>query len=112
MQKQIQDLTTEIQILKTQNKPASQLNNELVENNENEQQVTIFSPQPPSPRKIRLLQRTDNQPTSHTSKNLQGASAEDKGVTKEDITEVMKLIQNTMQTLTVFEKRFKEQKSI
>ena len=108
MQKQIEVLSNEIKQLKTQSKQGNGLTQVI----EQEPQTTVFSPQPPTPRKIRILQRGDNATTPQAPKNLQSASAVDRGVTKDDIKEVMSLIQNTMQALTVFEKRFSEQKSI
>ena len=49
---------------------------------------------------------------SQNSKKLLDASADNRGVTKSELNEVVHLIQNTMQTLTVFEKRFSEQQNI
>ena len=62
-----------------------------------------------SPRKYRILPRNDTIFYSQNSKNLQDASAENRGVTKFELKEVIHLIQNTMLTLTAFENRFSEQ---
>ena len=56
-----------------------------------------------------LPQRRENVTNFQPFKNSHSASAEDRGVTKQELTEFLKFIQNTIQTLTAFEKRFYEQ---
>ena len=108
MQKQIEDLTNKIKQMKTQNKQS----NESTEITEPEPQAALFTPQRLTPRKIQILQRGENVPILQTQKNLQNASAIDRGVTKEELKDIMSLIQNTMQALTAFKKRFNGQKNI
>lgn len=43
------------------------------------------------------------------SENLQDTSADNTGMTKSELKEVIHLIQNTMETLTIFEKCFSNQ---
>ena len=59
----------------------------------------------PSLRKLRIFQRNENiSPLS--PKNGVKASVENRGVTNDDLNNVIQLIQNTMQALTTFEKQF------
>ena len=65
-------------------------------------------PTPPttfSPRKHRLPSRNDVISTPKNPKKLAVISAENRGVIKSELLEVIYLIQNTMQTLSAFEKR-------
>ena len=56
-----------------------------------------------------MLPKNDTNFYLQSSENLQDASADNRGVTKSELKEVIHLIQNTMQTLTVFEKCFSKQ---
>ena len=55
-----------------------------------------------------MLTRNDTIFHSQNSKNLQEVSVDNRDVTKSELKEVIHLIQNTMHTLTVFEKHFSE----
>ena len=76
---------------------------------ETEPEAIPSLPPTSSPRKYCILPRNDTIFYSQNSKNLQDATAENRGVTKSELKKVTYLIQNTMQTLTAFEKRFSEQ---
>ena len=92
IQKQIQCLTTETKHLKTCNTLSNHITTNHPKSLNKPQDKTFFT-------------ATNLQP----SKNSQGASAEDRGVTKQEVKEVLNFKQNTMQTLTVFEKQFNNQ---
>ena len=108
MQEQIKILTSEVTKLKHRDSNEEQ---QSPSKNYQETEPDAIPSQPPtsSPRKCRMLPRNDTIFYSQNSKNLQEDSAENRGVTKSELKEVMHLIQNTMQTLTAFEKRFSEQ---
>ena len=57
----------------------------------------LFLQQPPSPGKYRILQRRENGTNLQPSKNSKGTSAEDRSIRKQQVKEVLKFIQNTMQ---------------
>ena len=108
MQEQIKILTSEVTKLKHRDSNKEQQN--PPKNYQETEPEAIPSPPPTSsPRKYRILPRNDTIFYSQNSKNLQDASAENRGVTKSELKEVIHLIQNTMLTLTAFEKRFSEQ---
>ena len=106
MQEQIKILTSEVTKLKHPNKEQQNPS----KNYQATEPEAIPSPPPTSsPRKYRILPRNDTIFYSQNSKNLQDVSAENRGVTKSELKEVIHLIQNTMLTLTAFEKRFSEE---
>ena len=108
MQEQIKILTSEVTKLKHTDSNKEQQGPS--KNYQETEPKAIPSPPPTSsPRKYRMLPRNDTIFYSQNSKNLQDASAENGGVTKSELKEVIHLIQNTMQTLTAFETRFSEQ---
>ena len=109
MQKQIQSLTTEIKLLKTCNTLSNHNNNKSTEITEQNPKTTPFLLQPPSHGKHCKFLRRENATNLQPPKNLWGASAQDSSVTKQEARQVLKFIQNTMQTLTVFQKQFKKQ---
>ena len=69
----------------------------------NEIQTILSSATVSSPRKYRILQGND---IPQPSKILQVDSADNKSFRKSKLKEVIQLIQNTMQKLSVFEKQF------
>ena len=107
MQEQIKILTSDVTELKHRDSNKEQ---QSPPKNYQETEPEANSSPPPtsSPRKYRILPRNDYIFYSQNSKNLQDASAEKGGVTKSELKEVIHLIQNTMQMLTAFEKRFSE----
>ena len=108
MQEQIKILTSEVTKLKHRDSNKEQQN--PPKNYQETEAEAIPSPPPTSsPRKYHILPRNDTIFYSQNSKNLQDSSAENRGVTKSELKEVIHLIQNTMLTLTAFEKRFSEQ---
>ena len=111
MQEQIKILTSEVTKLKHRDSNKGQRSPS--KNYQETEPEAIPSPppttHPSSPRKYRILPRNDTIFYSQNSKNLQDASAENRGVTKSELKEVIHLIQNTRQTLSAFEKRFSEQ---
>ena len=108
MQEQIKIQTSEVTKLKHRDSNKEQQNPS--KNYQETEPEAIPSPPPTSsPRKYRIVPRNDTIFYSQNSKNLQDASAENRGVTKSELKEVIHLIQNTMLTLTAFEKRFSEQ---
>ena len=111
MQKQIPCLITETKHLKTCDILTNRSDNESSEIAEQDSETAPFLPKPPSLGKYRILQRRENATNIQPSKNLQGALEEDRGVTKQEVKEVLKFVQNTMQTLTIFEKRFNNQQT-
>ena len=60
-----------------------------------------------------VIYQRENTTNFQPSKNSQITSAEEEvkkqEVTKQDVKEVLKFIENSMETLTAFEKRFNEQ---
>ena len=108
MQEQIKILTSEVTKLKHTDSNKEQ-QGPSKNYQETEPEAIPSTPPTSSPRKYRILSRNDTIFYSKNSKNLQDASAENRGVTKSELKEVIHLIQNTMQTLTAFEKRFSEQ---
>ena len=63
-------------------------------------------PFPKSPWKYRIFQQNN---TTQFSKHLQVAPADDRGLKKLELKEVIQATLNTMQTLSVFEKQFTKQ---
>ena len=98
-----QPLISELNQLKNnQNK----VTNSETENHLQQQSQTKHSlPSMPSPRKMRILQRSENT-SSLTPDNGVSTSVQNRCVTNEDLNGVIQLIQSTMQALTTLEKQF------
>ena len=108
IQEQMGILTSEVTKLKHRYSNKEQQSSS--KNYQETERESIPSPPPTSsPRKYRILPRKDIILYSQNSKNLQDASADNRGVKISELKEVIHLIPNTMETLTVFEKRFSEQ---
>ena len=108
MKEQIKILTSEVTKLKHRDSNKEQQSPS--KNYQETETEAIPSPTPTSsPRKYRILPRNDTIFYSQNSKNLRDASSENRGMTKSELKEVIHLIQNIIQTLTAFEKRFSEQ---
>ena len=108
MQEQIKILTSEV--IKLKHRDSNKEQQSPSKNyQETETETIASSPPTSSPRKYHILPRSNTIFYSQNSKNLQDASAENRGVTKSELNEAIHPIQNTMQTLTAFEKRFSEQ---
>ena len=77
---------------------------------ETESKLTPPPPPTSSPRKYRILPRNNIIFYLQYSKNFAGRLLPDnRGMTKSELKKVKDLIQNTMQTLAVFGKRFSEE---
>ena len=98
-------------IWSNQTKTKIQIKNTALPKNYQETEPELIPSPPPtsSLRKYCILPRSNTIFHSQNLKNLQGASADNRGVTKFELKEVIHLIQNTMQTLTILEKFFSKQ---
>ena len=95
MQEQIKILTSEVAKLK--HRDSSKEQQSPSKNHQQTEPESVSSPPPTSlPRKYRILPRNDSMFYSQNSKNLQDASADNRGVTKSELKEVIHLIQLRM----------------
>ena len=109
MGEQIKILTSEVTKLKHRDSNKEQ---QSPSKNHPETESELIPSPPPtsSPRKYRILPRNNIIFYLQNSKNLAGRLLPDnRGMTKSKLKKVMDLIQNTMQTLTVFGKSFSEE---
>ena len=103
MEKQIQILTSESNLLKNNQNNVKTFETE--NHSQQQSQTTLSPPRMPSPRKLRILQTNENT-SSLTPKNGVNPYVKSRVVTNDDLNNFIQLIQNTMQALTAFLKQF------
>ena len=103
MEKQIQTLTSELNHLKNNQNNVTTF---ATKNNSQEQSQTTSSLlSMPSPRKLQRFQRNETT-SSLTPKNRANTSVQNRGMASEDLNNMVQPIQNVMQALTTFGKKF------